>query len=168
MQDEENLTLLPKRDLKRVEGFAKALGIPLSSFLSNPVFLSRNGRKDVFDLPLFPKLVVKKYLYSLGFYVGYIKDKVFYPSLMLSKRLSRLCFLGICNRVDDFGEKVFLYNRRVFEEHIVEFRKGISIVVNERGEPLGWGVGKAIYVKNKEIKVVDPLKDLGWYLRRGG
>ncbi|MCE4608649.1 MAG: hypothetical protein F7B61_06835 [Caldisphaeraceae archaeon] len=168
MQDEEDLALLPKSDLKKVESFARALGVSLSSFLSNPVFLSRNGRKDVFDLPLFPKPVTKKYLYSLGFYVGYIKGKVFYPSLMLSKRLSRLCFLRICNRVDGFGEKVFLYNRRVLEGHIIEFRKGISIVVNERGEPLGWGVGKAIYMKNKEIKVVDPLKDLGWYLRRGG
>lgn len=122
---------------------------------------------DAFDVPrdLAGILGGLESAYSAGFYLGMIEGGEFRPGLPLARRLSRLCGSTIkCHVVDSHGERVFLYGREVWGEHVKSWGEGFTVVVNEAGEPLGWGVVKA----KRGGRVLVPSLDLGWYLRRGG
>jgi len=104
--------------------------------------------------------------YSGGLNLGIIDREGFKPSLHLARILAPLCRGSVikCSVVNPRGAELFLYGREVFEENIVRWVRGVSLVVGVDVEPLGWGLG----VEERGMRVIKPLKDLGWYLRRGG
>ncbi|MCE4612491.1 MAG: hypothetical protein F7C07_01475 [Desulfurococcales archaeon] len=165
---------LTRREYRLLEAFASSLGVSVRAIALNPMALVVPGARyfDVFDVPL--KIlqslgVVGGSVYAAGFYIGYIEEFSFTPSLALSQRLSRLCGHGVdCIVVDSEGERFFLYGRRVHEDHLVKWLPGLRPVVNEAGEALGWGSGAVVESRGISFKIVEPVKDLGWYLRRGG
>ena len=158
-----------REEYRALHLFAAGQGIELESFTHNPMVLEvPNARYyDVFDVPVPVARVLGRLgsIYAAGYYIGYIEGYRFNPSLPLAHRLSRLCgHLIKCSRVSWSGEKFFLYGRRVMGDNIVEWSPGLRIVVNPLGEALGWGVG----IVEGGVRVIEPFKDLGWYLRRGG
>ncbi|MDP8002618.1 MAG: NIP7 pre-PUA domain-containing protein [Caldisphaera sp.] len=162
---------LSEKELHIIKEFTDSLGIKIESILNNPKILIVKGAKfnDVFDFPIYFNGLIDdiKSIYSGGYYLGYIKKEKFHPGIPLANRISRLCKIIDCIIIDDTGEKIFLYGKNVNQNHLIKFSKGLKVVVNANYESLGWGIGKVINGK-KEIKIVEPLKDLGWYLRRGG
>jgi len=160
----------PTREEYRIlNTFALSQGIELEAMAHNPMVLEVAGDRynDVFDIPIpVARLLGKtRSLYSAGYYIGYIEDSTFNPGIPLSHRLSRLCGLAIqCIRLGSGGERHFLYGKIVYGENILEWYPGLRVVVNEWMEALGWGVG----VRRRNRLIVEPFKDLGWYLRRGG
>ncbi len=168
---EPKLEKLTQQDLNIIKKFLSEIGVNPSSVMSDPMKLVIENAyyNDIFDIPVQLKELVSNLnsIYSSGFYLGYIKKKKFYPGLPLLRRISRLCYEINCIKLNEFGEKLFLYGKKVENDNIILFKEGLSLVLNQRDEPLGWGIGKVINV-HKEIKIVEPIKDLGWYLRRGG
>ncbi len=160
-------------EVRVMSSFASSIGTSLESVAANPYVLEIPGAsyRDVFDLPELLVRVIESFgpLYSAGYYVGSIVGSYFSPGLPLSQRLARLCSLGVkCIVLDNRGARAFLYGQQVSEEHVLRFSEGISVVVDSQGEALGWGVGKKVRLKTKAQALVEPVKDLGWYLRRGG
>ncbi|AFZ71165.1 protein involved in ribosomal biogenesis, contains PUA domain [Caldisphaera lagunensis DSM 15908] len=168
---EPKLEKLSKQELNVIKKFLDEIGVKLYSIASNPMKLVVENAfyNDIFDIPIQLKELVLNLdsIYSSGFYLGYIKKEKFYPGLPLLRRISRLCYEINCIKLNEFGEKLFLYGKRVENDNIILFKEGFCLVLNQQNEPLGWGIGKVINV-HKEIKIVEPVKDLGWYLRRGG
>ncbi len=152
--------------------FSYGLGVPLEALGENIMVLDVPGSRfyDVFDVPVSVARSLGSIggLYSAGFYLGMLDSGLFKPSLPLAWRLSRLCGHAMrCIVLDDGAARRFLYGRPV-SQGIVEWRAGLSVVVDGSGEALGWGKGKAISRRWGTVKVVEPVWDLGWYLRRGG
>jgi ribosome biogenesis protein Nip4 len=163
------LRKLLEREAKILEAFALERGLKLADIASNPMALQVPKAKyiDIFDVPrdLVEVLEQLESHYASGMYLGYIEDDKFKPSLPLARKLSKLCGEKLCCATLDWeGEKRFLYGRTVRGDHIVEWCEGLTIVVNPLGEPLGWGLG----VVMEGERLVKPVWDLGWYLRRGG
>jgi 60S ribosome subunit biogenesis protein NIP7 len=165
---------LTREEYRLIEAFASSLGVGMGAVAANPLALVVPGARyfDVFDAPL---TVLKSLgaagesLYAAGFYLGYIEGYSFTPSLPLGQRMSRLCGHSIdCIVLDGEGERFFLYGRRVYGDHVVEWLPGFRLVVNTEGEFLGWGNGVSAEKGGVSFKIVEPVKDLGWYLRRGG
>ncbi len=109
-------------------------------------------------------------VYTLGLYVGMISPgKWFKPSLPLAHRLAAYCNKPVqCIILSELGERFFLYGKRVVEDNIIEWNNGLSLVVNMRGEALGWGIGAITKIGGRTRRVLEPVWDMGWYLRRGG
>lgn len=135
----------------------------------NPMALQVPGARytDVFDVPEWapPILSLLPSHYASGLYLGYVEIERFKPSLPLARKLSAYCGTRLeCIVVNEDGEKRFLYGRTLLDHHLVKWAPGIAIVVNTEGEALGWARG----VEKHGARTVQPLWDLGWYLRRGG
>lgn len=152
-----------------LESFTSSLGLSLNDIASNPMVLEvpRARYKDVFDVPVEIAELLDKLQthYAAGLYLGYIEGDKFKPSLPLARKLSKLCNTRLkCIVLDWEGEKRFLYGRMVRGAHIIAWVEGLTVVLNPIGEPLGWAMG----VTRGNERVVKPVWDLGWYLRRGG
>jgi len=108
--------------------------------------------------------------YTLGLYYGMLFQDRFVPSLPLAQYLApRADSLGVpTTRVDKEGEKFFLYGKPVFEDHVDGWREGVVLVLDGEGEALGWGRGRIVKISGKRVRLLEPVWDLGWYLRRGG
>jgi ribosome biogenesis protein Nip4 len=128
---------------------------------------------EVLEIPRDLINLVKDYnqFYTGGLYLGLLYKRKsgslgFKPSLPLARRISSLCKTVLkCFVLNDKGEKIFLYGKEVPIDLILKLSdRKISVVINIRGEPLGWG---RLEIKGGSRKLV-PVVDLGWYLRRGG
>ncbi len=161
------------REAKRLEEFAKGLGVNLSAIARRPMALEvpEGEYVDVFDVPSYVEAALGSIgsAYAAGYYLGFIDKDGFHPGLTLAQRLERLCFTAIdCIVLDEWGTKVFLYGKEVYGDHIIKFREGLAVVLDPSLESIGWGVGARITLKTRHLTKVEPVKDLGWYLRRGG
>ena len=167
-----------KDEVKLIKDFAVSLGLSVSKIVRNPLVLEVPGGKylDVFDatIEVEQALITLDYTaYSIGDYIGVIDHFAlkFKPGLPLAMRLSRLCGSIIrCIVISGEGERFFTYGKPVHEANIVKWLRGLRVVVNEYGDCLGWGVGVERYdrERKRKIRLVEPLIDIGWYLRRGG
>ncbi|MEM0366491.1 MAG: hypothetical protein QXJ70_05485 [Acidilobaceae archaeon] len=161
---------LRDEEYRVLEEFAEKLGLKLSDIASNPMALEVPRAKyiDLFDVPAEIQLILRYFdtHYSAGLYIGYIEGNMLKPGLQLARKLAVKCSREIkCIKLTWSGEKKFLYGRIVRgEEDIIEWVEGLRVVINPLGEPLGWGEG----IEKANIKIVKPVRDLGWYLRRGG
>ncbi len=110
------------------------------------------------------------FLYTMGLYLGMMRPRAWFkPSLPLAKSLAPKCGHAVdCIVVEEQGERFFLYGKRVYEANIRRWRRGLSLVINYRGEALGWGIGRIVKIGGGEQRCVEPVWDMGWYLRRGG
>ncbi len=164
---------ISEAEARAIARFAESIGVRPVSVAANPYVLEVPGAsyKDIFDVPglLARVLPALGSLYLAGYYVGSMEGDEFRPGLPLAQRLARLCDLGArCIVLDARGVRAFLYGNEVQGEHVLSFAEGLSIVVDPHGEALGWGVGRKVRLKTKAQALVEPVKDLGWYLRRGG
>jgi len=167
------LRALSDAELRLIEEFARSIGVKPRAVALNPHALEVPGGAylDVFDLPTALIRIIEdlRFVYAGGYYVGSLAKSKFVPGLPLAQRLSRLCGLGLrCILLDLYGAKRFLYGERVTNEHVVRFSEGLAVVVDSQGEAIGWGIGRRVRLKTKVEVRVEPVKDLGWYLRRGG
>lgn len=163
------LRRLREEELRVLEDFASKLGLRLEDLASNPMALEVPDARyvDVFDVPegIQELLGYFESHYAAGLYLGYVEGSRFKPGLPLARKLARLCGSRInCIVLSWDGEKRFLYGRIVREKDIMKWVEGLTIVLNPLGEPLGWGLG----LTRGNERLVKPVWDLGWYLRRGG
>lgn len=178
MQAEKEARLRKPRpgELDAIMGFLRSLGVDT---VNPPVEVESLGLlevpgavyRDVFEVPEWITLRPEVYglLYATGYYIGLIAYRrgqpVFKPGLPLAHRLSRLCGTAIeCHVVDEAGERILLYGRPVPLDLTLSVAGGLSVVVNTRNEALGWARLRVRGGKG----YLEPLLDLGWYLRRGG
>ncbi|MEB3760405.1 MAG: hypothetical protein GSR81_06110 [Desulfurococcales archaeon] len=160
-----------------IDGFCSSIGVEPSRCYSHLYVLDipRAPFKDVFDPSPSVLLFLKDHLewnaYSIGFYLGILGKNKFEPSLLLAHKLVRFCPENInCVTLNPEGEKYFLYGRPVFGENIVSYNSlGPVLVENTLREALGWGrLVSEDNTKYGRRLVLRPVKDLGWYLRKGG
>lgn len=168
-RDRPHLRPLTVNEQRVLERFFSKLALQWRKIILNPMALDIPGAlyTDIFDVPdwVLDLMNALPSHYSAGLYIGYIEGNRFKPSLPLARTLSPMCGEALrCAIVNEDGEKRFLYGRQLDESHLITWVKGLTIVVNEFKEPLGWGLG---LVRGKR-KVIKPVWDLGWYLRRGG
>lgn len=150
--------------------FAGEIGLPLHAIARDPVARAPDRPRyyEVYDSSKYRSVDFDDRI-ILGDFIGILVPGIaFKPSLPLAGRLAPKCGVIKCIRVTFEGERFFLYGRSVLEANIDEWHPGIRIVVNRLGEPLGWGVGKIVKRGLRRERLVAPLWDLGWYLRRGG
>ena len=161
---------LTRREVEVLDGFLKHIGLNNSYNYDSMVVLEVEGGGyfEIFYIePRLYKLAIKLgAMYSGGLNLGYIDKEGFVPSLHLAREVAPLCKTGMlkCSILAPRGEALFLYGKIVYEENIVKWVKGIVLVVGVDFEPLGWGFGEEV----GERRIIRPIKDLGWYLRRGG
>jgi 60S ribosome subunit biogenesis protein NIP7 len=159
-----------RRELELVEAFLRSIGLKGGLGGGKIVVLEVEGGPYVelfyMDARVAGIALRLGAAYSGGLNLGTMSDGVFKPSLHLARELAPLCKGGIakCAVVSPRGEALFLYGKPVYEENIVKWVKGIALVVGADMEPLGWGVG----VERGGKRIIRPIRDLGWYLRRGG
>ena len=181
MQAKKTPRLIPAPDwaVRSIEGFCSALGTRLGECAPRPIYILEVPGGPYVEAFSPPPTVAKaahelfnNVVYSIGGYLGNIDRKThhFNPSLPLAHRLARLCGSIRCCALDSRGERKFLYGKPVAGEYVVSSpcTPGPCVVVNRIGEALGWG---SIRVKSKRRctpLTLQPVKDLGWYLRRGG
>ncbi|MEM1927941.1 MAG: hypothetical protein QXS85_04325 [Acidilobaceae archaeon] len=160
---------LKSGERRALERFLSSMGLSLEEVAANPMALEVPGARyvELFDVPEWALEVLELLPshYAAGLYLGYVEKGRFKPGLPLARRLSELCGERVkCIVVNEAGEKRFLYGRTLRERHLVEWARGVAVVVNARGEPLGWARG----VEKSGERMATPIRDLGWYLRRGG
>ncbi|MCE4611531.1 MAG: hypothetical protein F7B17_06145 [Desulfurococcales archaeon] len=161
---------LSREEAMIISGFFRGIGLEDPYDYNNMVVLEveGGGYYEVFYIePRLNRLAMKiGALYSGGLNIGYISGQALIPSLHLARDLAPLCRTGKlkCSILTPRGEALFLYGRIVYEENVVKWVEGVSLVVGIDYEPLGWGFGE----EAREKRIIRPIKDLGWYLRRGG
>ena len=165
------------REESLVVKFCREIGAHSSSCKWRIYVLEVPGGRfmDVFHLPPEVEEILARLLggvaYSAGLYLGKISPEGFTPSLPLAHELARWCGELNCCILTSNGEKRFLYGRTVPASLVASIHmRGTSrkcLVVNARGEALGWGE-LAKSSKGRRTLAVRPVWDLGWYLRRGG
>ncbi len=163
---------LSEEELSIVSRFFESIGLSADIFPGESLValdIEGGGYSDIFYLPspirgLIGRLGLKA-LYSAGLHIGSLyrglKPRLS-PSLHLARELGYLCIGRAvrCSIISEKGETHFLYGKNVYRDNIIEASEGLSIVINASGEPLGWA-----QVSKDSLK---PIRDLGWYLRRGG
>lgn len=150
--------------------FAKEMGLPLQAIAKEPLALApdRPLYYEVYDASRFKALEINNKI-ILGEFIGIlVPRRAFKPSLPLAGRLAPKCGILKCIKISYNGEKYFLYGKSVMENNVEEWHPGTRIVVNPLREPLGWGIGRIVKRGARRERLVVPLWDLGWYLRRGG
>ncbi len=109
--------------------------------------------------------------YSLGLYIGFIARRgVFVPSLPLAHELAPYCASGNlarCVYLPPGLEAKFLYGKKIILKDNIS--DGLVLVLNTLREALGWAVVESLNNKyGGQKRLLRPVRDLGWYLRRGG
>jgi ribosome biogenesis protein Nip4 len=107
--------------------------------------------------------------YYAGLYLGKVRDRVFFPSFnFLNILLNSAKNLVIVN---EKAAWLFVCGRDVFQEGIEEIKGskqkgGFSLVLNQYGECLGFGVVVDFGGRSHNKVVVRNLLDIGDFLRR--
>lgn len=157
-------------EVRAVKNFLAGIGLRPNTYIERLWILDPGGEfVEAFMLtPEIERLLSDSGLgsvYSAGLNLGLIGKAGFTPSLHLARELSPLCGKPVrCAVLTPRGEKLFLYGREVYGNNVVVAGSGVSLVVSASGQPLGWGL--ASY--RAGAPRVKPIRDLGWYLRRGG
>jgi ribosome biogenesis protein Nip4 len=114
------------------------------------------------------KLVGKGFFYA-GTYLGKTKEGRFFPSF----NLLRMIASGKANKVvvDAKTEWLFICGRDVFKQGIVKVigsskRGSYTLVLNQRGECMGFGRILCDLDKEKEVVAIKNVLDIGDFLRR--
>ena len=157
-----------------VERFLGLVGVRGNPFRGGIYVLDIKGASymDAFYIPEALRSLIGEGIpaYSGGLYLGSIEGGRLNPGLPLARALAPLCGAGAkCVRLTPRGEQLFLYGRVVEGHNIVDWKPGYVIVLGSDGEAIGWGYGDMRRAGDPSRNLIlKPIKDLGWYLRRGG
>ena len=161
-----------KKELEGLEKFLQLIGA--SSLFDSKYIIALDVEEGDYvelfyiDSRLYKVVVSLGAMYSGGLNLGLVdrRSGTFKPSLHLARELALLCrgFIIKCSVLTPRGEALFLYGKSVYEENIVRWVRGVSLVVGVDYEPLGWGLGEEV----RDERIIKPIRDLGWYLRKGG
>jgi ribosome biogenesis protein Nip4 len=145
-----------------------------SLFADKHLIVGRGRRNEVFLVSsalwsLYQQIQPHRNPYFLGQFLGELSPTRFRPSLQVLPFLVRNCTDAVKVEVTLAGEQRFLYGQSLTEDHIAKdflaLKKGLGVlVVNERGEGLGYGSVKRVSAR---AVTITNQQDLGWYLRRG-
>jgi ribosome biogenesis protein Nip4 len=119
---------------------------------------------------LYKSLKEWRHPYFIGLYLGEIHEKTLQPSLHMCHKLSAATISRTAVIVTPQGEQKFLYGKSLESDHLKKHPEEVSddlevLVLNQKGEALGFGLLEQGI--GGEMKLSN-LRDLGWYLRRGG
>ncbi len=159
----------PKPSERRlIDAFFTSVGFAQNPYSSGLKILDPGGPfREAFYIPPEARQSVSRlpFLYSAGLNLGMLEAGRFTPSLHLARELSPLCGRPVrCSKLSPKGEQLFLYGREVYGSNVISFSRGVVLVVGASGGPLGWGEGWMV----GGVPHIKPIRDLGWYLRRGG
>ncbi|MCW3999640.1 MAG: hypothetical protein NWE93_05330 [Candidatus Bathyarchaeota archaeon] len=150
---------------KAIKSFAQRFGIQI--ILETDLLVEKNGRFYLVNANLKPLL--KDSFFVAGLYLGKAKEGKFFPSFNL---LSMLAAQG-GNRVvvDSRTAWLFICGRDVFVKGVLKVfgstRKGeATLVLNEFGECLGFGMVMAGFGGAEGEVAVRNVVDVGDFLRR--
>jgi len=173
-KDKVMLRRATDREEEAVSRFLRLVGVKVNPFRGGIYVVDIAGARyrDAFYIParLRPLIGGGMPAYSGGLYLGSIEGGRLDPGLPLARALAPLCGAGAkCVRLTPRGEQLFLYGKIVEGANIVDWKPGYVIVLSPDGEAIGWGYGDMRRAGDPSRNLIlKPLKDLGWYLRRGG
>ncbi len=141
-------------------------GIDIDRILEgNEVLVSYNGRTEVFITN--PETAdtlkrIKKDPYSVGLYIGEIKNGRFFLGIEGATLINRFTKKKVF--VTRKAEQLVLYKRDVLSKSIIKYAEDIKVgekclIVNEDDEVLAIGIKRRDFIEN--------IIDRGWYLRKG-
>jgi ribosome biogenesis protein Nip4 len=136
----------------------------------NPQFIVEKAQRFYLLNPALQKTVKDNFYYA-GLYLGKVKNGVFFPSFTFLNMLVPVA----ANKVvlERKAAWLFICGRDVFRKGIAEavgalHRGDYSLVMNEHGECLGYGVVTAGLEDAEGNVVVKNVLDVGDFLRREG
>jgi len=117
------------------------------------------------------RLISRDFFYA-GIYLGKVKNRVFFPSFPLLNMIAEK--EGVNKTVvNEKAEWLFVCGRDLFKQGIVKMgvsarRGAYTLVLNERGECLGFGkiVANIAQTKDEKAVIVKSISDIGDFLRR--
>lgn len=176
MRVEETVLLrrATRREEEVVERFLNIVKAPPRLYSGGIYVLDAPGGRfrDAFYIPERLRKLLGKGCpaYSAGLYIGMIGGGKLTPGLPLARALAPLCDAGLkCVKLTPRGEELFLYSRVVYGDNVTSWKPGIVLVLSSDGVPLGWGMGEMRRAGDPSRNLIlKPIRDLGWYLRRGG
>jgi ribosome biogenesis protein Nip4 len=152
--------------MKVISDFISKFGTRMT--LNQNMIVGKNGKYFLLNKNL--RLLITKDFFYAGTYLGKMKDGAFLPSLNLLAMIVHSDANKIT--VDNKTEWLFICGRDVFKKGIKNIsrpaRKGdYTLVLNERGDCLGFGVVRSTVGKEDRSKViVRNIADVGDFLRR--
>ncbi|MEM3457936.1 MAG: hypothetical protein QXN36_05105 [Candidatus Bathyarchaeia archaeon] len=151
--------------MKPIWDFVSRFGASVK--LDENLIVKKENRYFLIDENL-KKVVAKDFFYA-GAYLGKIKGDKFFPSLILLKMIAK----GKANKiiVDKKTEWLFICGRDVFKRGIIQVsgakRRGVyALILNQRGECLGFGKILSNLDEKKCKVAVENVLDIGDFLRR--
>lgn len=154
--------------MKLISDFAHRFNVSMS--LDESLVIEKRGRYFLLNARL-KQLISRDFFYA-GIYLGKAKDRLFFPSFPL---LGMIAEKEGVNKtvVNEKAEWLFVCGRDLFKQGIVKMgvsaRRGTyTLVLNERGECLGFGkiVSKIAQIEDKRAVIVKNISDIGDFLRR--
>jgi ribosome biogenesis protein Nip4 len=151
--------------MKLVSEFVNRFGASLN--LEESLIVKRQNRYFLLNENL-KKLIAKDFFYA-GTYLGKSKNGKFFPSFSLLRMIAEK--KGNKVIVDKKTEWLFICGRDIFKQGIIEVvgsrRKGDhTLILNQYGECLGFGVIFSSLDKEKVRVAVKNISDIGDFLRR--
>ena len=152
--------------MKQLNAFALRFGAQVAL---NPEFIVEKRQRYYLLNPSLHKIGLREFFYA-GQYLGKVKDGVFFPSFNFLNML----IPAAANKVilEPKAAWLFICGRDIFRKGIVKMtgshRRGdFTLVMNERGECLGFGVvaGGLEPAEGGKVAVRNVL-DIGDFLRR--
>ena len=134
---------------------------------------NKTNKKELFIIPLpLNDFIFSSQSFYGGLQMGFLKKKIFLPSLHFFSIVSKFGRDFPYVIVDNRSEQLILYGKDIFVNSIIDaspniHQNSILLILNKSKEFLGIGRSKyeTAKIKSKGIVTVYTLSDLGGYLR---
>ena len=151
--------------MKQMITFASRFGARIAL---NPEFIVENANRYFLFNPTLRKVAKPEFVYA-GLYLGKVKNGLFFPSFSFLNILAEVA----ANKVvlDSKAAWLFICGRDVFQRGVTKVmgskHKGdFTLVLNEYGECLGYGMISGDFHDPQGRVVVRNVLDVGDFLRR--
>ena len=154
--------------MKLINDFAHRFNVSLS--IDENLVMEKRNRYFLLNAGL-KRLVSRDFFYA-GIYIGKIKNRIFFPSFTL---LDMIAEKEKANKtiINEKAEWLFVCGRDLLKQGIISIagprgKGAYSLVLNERGECLGFGkiIANLDEAKDEHAAIVKNISDIGDFLRR--
>jgi ribosome biogenesis protein Nip4 len=151
--------------MNTIAAFASQFGAQIAL---NPEFIVERAQRYYLLNPRLKKLINNDFYYA-GLYIGKVKNGVFFPSFNLLNMLVDVAANKVV--IDGKAAWLFICGRDLFRKSILKAmgsqRRGdCTLVMNEFGECLGFGMITASLEQAESKVVIRNVLDVGDFLRR--